>query len=83
MGIFHRRQQADVAAEVDPAALRNPPRTCLSCNRARPPFVYVENGHDYCVECAELSLRTLGLWPVGRRSDEIVLEDLLRLGKGD
>ena len=84
MGFFHRKREAEAAPDESAlAALRRPPRSCFACNRARPPFVYAENGHDYCIECAERSLLELGRRPAGHRADDVTLEDLLRLSKHD
>ena len=82
MRVFGRKPQAEpTPAEVHPASLRKPPRACFACKQVRPPYVYAENGHDYCVECATKSYEMFGLRPAGRRDGDITLEDLLRMAK--
>ena len=85
MRVPWRKSQADPNADPDPgndAWPRQPVRTCFACRRARPPYVYLENGHDYCVACASESYALIGLRPAGRRQDDITLDELLRLSRG-
>ena len=56
-------------------------RTCFACRRERPPYIYLENGHDYCVVCATESYALIGLRPPGRRQEDITRDELMRLSK--
>jgi hypothetical protein len=40
-----------------------------------PPYVFAENSHHYCVECARHSWKLMRLRPVARRREERGLED--------
>lgn len=77
MGLFGRK--APPAPEPEPVALaqRRPALRCVGCNRNEPPFVYMENGHDYCVPCARTIYGRMGLRPAGRRPEDLTLADLL------
>jgi len=69
------------AARIRAPSVRRPVVTCFACRRARPPYVYLENGHDYCVPCATESYALIGLRPGGRRPEDITLDELLRMSK--
>jgi recombinational DNA repair protein (RecF pathway) len=58
------------AAEPDFAGLRAPVTRCAACQRSMPPYVYFENGKDYCVPCAH-SVQRMGMRIAGRRADDI------------
>jgi hypothetical protein len=56
---------------------RRPAATCFGCGRARRPYVYLENGHDYCLTCAQLILVELGIRPAGRRQGDAAAGELV------
>ena len=56
---------------------RRPAQACFGCGRASRPFVYFENGHDYCLTCAQVIFVELGLRPAGRREGDADSADLV------
>lgn len=64
-------EQAESAA---PAERRRVPFKCRACGRVRPPYVYAENAHHYCVDCARRSWKLMRLKPVARRHEDRDLE---------
>jgi hypothetical protein len=70
--------EVDTPAEEPVAAMaRRQPLACAGCKQVKPPYVYTENDKDYCLDCARTNLGVLRLYPAGRRTDDIKLEDLL------
>lgn len=61
---------------------RKPVRGCFGCGQARSPYVYGEDGHDYCLVCARKDWALIGLRPAGRRKDDLTLEDILAVEAG-
>jgi hypothetical protein len=59
-------------------ARRRPPTACADCQLDRPPYVYMEDGKHYCVECALLVVETERIYPAGQRAEDITLGELLR-----
>ncbi len=57
-----------------PAERRRPPHKCRACGRVKPPYVYAENAHHYCVDCARRSWKLMRLKPVARRREDHALE---------
>jgi hypothetical protein len=57
---------------------RQAPTACADCQLAKPPYVYLEDGKHYCVECALLVVTTERIYPAGRRAEDITLAELLR-----
>ncbi len=55
------------AGTAKPAERRRVPFKCRACGRVRPPYVYAENAHHYCLECARRSWKLMRLKPVARR----------------
>jgi len=47
---------------------------CTTCKRADGPFVYMENGKDYCVSCAQQVRDMMRFTSAGRRSDDIQID---------
>lgn len=76
MGLFSRKPP-EAPAPTPTLKARRPVVHCFGCNRRAEIYVYMENGHDYCVPCARNSYGMMGLRPVGRRPDDITLADLL------
>ncbi len=76
MGLFSRKA---IPAAPEPIARdkRRPVLRCRGCNSNQPPFVYMENGQDYCLPCARLTYGKMGLRPAGRRPGDVSLADLL------
>lgn len=62
---------------IDWAARRQQPMACASCRRVYPPYVYAENGKDYCRDCAKATFKLLHIRPAGQREDDITLNELL------
>ena len=84
MRLLQRKSRTDPNAKTalaDEAWVREPVRTCFACRRVRQPYVYAENGNDYCVSCATESYALIGLRPAGRRQGDITLDELLRMSK--
>ena len=81
MPFFRSKPPAEPNPDPAPKWVRKPVVRCFACHRERPPYVYAENGHDYCVGCAIESYAVLGLRPGGSRQDDITLEELLQLRK--
>ena len=54
------------------------PRTlvvrCTTCRRADGPFVYMENGKDYCVSCAQKIREVMRFGSAGRRADDVQID---------
>jgi hypothetical protein len=82
MRFLARKSGSDEGAEAPRLVERQPARHCFSCHRARPVYVYAENGHDYCLACAAENWSALGLRPGGRRKDDISLEELIQFELG-
>ena len=57
---------------------RQAPAACADCERPIPPYVYLEDGKHYCVECALLVVETERIYPAGRRAEDVTLGELLR-----
>ena len=57
---------------------RKPPVACADCERPIPPYVFLEDGKHYCVECALLVVETERIYPAGRRAEDVTLGELLR-----
>jgi hypothetical protein len=81
MPFLRRKPPPEPAPDATQVWVRNPPRACFGCHRTRPPYVYAENGHDYCIDCATKSYAVMGLRPGGARQDDITLEELVRLSE--
>ena len=79
MPFLRRKPQPEPAPADSQPWVRNAPLMCFRCRRPRPPYVYAENGLDYCVDCAIEAYELMGLRPGGARQDDITLEDLVRL----
>jgi hypothetical protein len=56
---------------------RRPVITCFGCGGRQAPFVYLGNGHDYCVSCAQIILVELGIRPGGRRWEDRAAEEVV------
>ena len=82
MPFLRRRPEAKPAPAAE-AWVRRPVSKCFACHREQPPYVYAENGHDYCVDCAIESYALIGLRPGGARKDDITLEELFQLRERD
>ena len=63
--------------EAAPVFKRAPIFRCPGCSAERPPYVYLENGSDYCIPCAKRIMGSMGLRPAGKRADDITEEQLL------
>lgn len=54
------------------------PRTlvlrCTTCRRPEAPFVYMENGKDYCVSCARKIRDVMRFRSAGRRANDIHID---------
>lgn len=50
---------------------------CEGCEEGQPPFVYLEDGHHYCIRCARKLLIVDKIHPAGRRDDDLTYEDVL------
>jgi hypothetical protein len=77
---FKRNSKAEPEATdevIDWAARRREPMKCAGCQRANPPYVYAENGKDYCVDCAKKNFDLLRLKPAGKRDGDLTLTDVL------
>ncbi len=61
---------------------RQPVLHCFRCGQMRSPYVYGEDGHDYCLACARKDWALIGLRPAGRRKDDLTLEDVLEADTG-
>jgi hypothetical protein len=48
---------------------------CFGCKRSASRYVYMENGHDYCLDCARRLYLDYGIRPAGKREDDITLEE--------
>jgi hypothetical protein len=59
-------------------ARRHAPAACADCERPIPPYVYLEDGKNYCVECALLVVETERIYPAGRRKEDVTLGELVR-----
>ena len=70
------RKPATQTKTAAPKTERRSVRACFACHRQRPPYLYAENGHDYCIPCAADSYALFGLRPAGRRPDDVTLDDL-------
>ena len=57
---------------------RQIPASCGLCELAKPPYVYLEDGEHYCVDCALLVATTEQSYPAAWRAEDITLEELLR-----
>jgi hypothetical protein len=66
-----------VEEPIDWSARRKQPIACAGCRRVYPPYVYAENGKDYCVDCAKESFNLMRIRPAGQREGDITLEQLL------
>ena len=60
-----------------PADRRQPPVRCRGCGRANPPYVFAENEHHYCIECARRSWKLMRLRPIARRREDKPLERIV------
>lgn len=76
-GSPEERAHGALGPAVDWAKRRRQPLGCAGCKRINPPYVYAENQKDYCLDCAKLNLEVLRLYPAGKRTDDITLQDLL------
>jgi hypothetical protein len=47
---------------------------CTTCRRPEGPFVYMANGKDYCVNCAQQIRDLMRFGSAGRRSDDVMLD---------
>ena len=84
MPFFTRRSRSKpepepAATSTDWGSRRRPVANCSACRRALPPYVYFENGGNYCVTCSLTLWETMRFKPAGRREDDITLEELQRL----
>ncbi len=69
-----------LAVPSGPFERRRPPVHCRGCGRMNPPYVFAENEHHYCVECARRSWKLMRLRPIARRREDkplarLVLDD--------
>jgi hypothetical protein len=69
-------EPSSVPFEEEPLALdrRTQPIRCRGCGRTRPPYVFAENEHHYCVDCARRSWKLMRLKPIVRRRQDRELE---------
>ena len=79
---FNRHRASDsrtAALEVDlaPPERRRAASHCANCNRLTRPLVFMENGRDYCLDCAVRCWTQLRFEPAGRRADDLTLAELL------
>jgi hypothetical protein len=44
---------------------------CYTCRRPEGPFVYMANGKDYCMSCAEKIRELMRFGSAGRRSNDV------------
>ncbi len=65
------------AGPAKPAERRRTPFKCRACGRVRPPYVYAENAHHYCLECARRSWKLMRLKPVVRRIGDHSLREVV------
>ncbi len=56
---------------------RRVPVKCRGCGRVHPPYVFAENAHHYCVECARRSWKLMRLRPIARRRVDKDLERIV------
>ncbi len=54
------------------------PKACYGCGQGDTALVYLQNGRDYCVACAQMIFVVLGLRPAGRRWTDLTLDDITR-----
>jgi hypothetical protein len=73
-----RTEELAAPAVVPPR--RRPVEMCFSCGRHVPPFVFFDNGHDYCLRCARDVFSHLGIRPAGQREGDISRADLVAVG---
>ena len=80
-----QRSQGDQSEEEDSTSVerrthtrRQAPTACADCELPKPPYVYMEDGRHYCIECALLVVETERIYPAGQRAEDITLGELLR-----
>lgn len=63
-------------SKIDPNEVT--PRTlvvrCTTCRRPEGPFVYMANGKDYCVACAQKIRDVMRFGSAGRRADDVQID---------
>lgn len=50
---------------------RSNARWCATCRDRRGPFVYMQNGREYCQPCAYQIRKVMGLLSIGRRESDV------------
>jgi len=50
---------------------------CARCTATEAPYAYLHDGRHYCVRCARVMLVQNKIRPIGRRADDLTLEDVL------
>ena len=67
-------EPSSTTAEIaEPVERRHPPVRCRGCGRPNPPYIFAENEHHYCVECARRSWKLMRLRPIARRREDKAL----------
>ncbi|MFN8638851.1 MAG: hypothetical protein U0360_05215 [Dehalococcoidia bacterium] len=81
MRFFNRSRETAAPQALEAAAARPERRRgashCANCTRLTRPLVYMENGRDYCLDCAVRCWIQLRFQPAGRRADDVTLAELL------
>ena len=79
MRLFNRahRNEAEATPAPDWTEIRRPVIQCFGCRQVRPPYIYMENGRDYCLPCARASFELMHLRPAGQRGEDLTIDDLL------
>lgn len=62
---FHRSSDEESRAD------RKPVLRCAGCGNVAPPYVYMSNGKDYCLDCARRIRDWMGAQPAGERAEDL------------